>query len=588
MSNKDEEAAQKRHSLAHLLGASLVALYPDTKLAIGPAVEDGFYYDAEIPATISADDLPAIEKKMREIVTGWSSFEKKVVTKEEALTHFKDNSYKQEIIEQVANEGREITLYRSGDFIDLCGGRHVNDMKEVALDGFTLNAVAGAYWRGDEKNKMLTRIYGLAFDSKEELDAYKEMLEMAKERDHRKIGKDLGLFSFSPLVGSGLPLFSPRGAALRAALENTLSQLLDKYGYEKVWIPHIAKPELYKTSGHWEKFEDELFKVRGKNEEFVMKPMNCPHHTQIYASAPKSHHDLPVRYAEFTTVYRDEQKGELLGLSRVLSITQDDGHIFCTKDQIAEEVAQTIALIVEFYTALGFFKGNDCEVFLSVRGEDITKYLGDDAIWNQAEEVLERALQEAKLRYTTEKGEAAFYGPKIDFHFRDSLGRKRQLATVQLDFVMPERFGLTYTDSDGKKKTPVMIHRAVSGSLERFLGIMIEHFAGNFPFFLSPVQAVVLPISENEHQYAQGVADTLRTAGLRATIDKRNESIGKKIAQAHSEKIPARIVVGKKEVSDKTVTLEIDGKKHIVDTSDCIRILTEKNSIQKSQGSQTP
>ena len=586
MNSKDDILEKKRHSLAHLLGASLLALYPDTKLAIGPAIDDGFYYDAEIPKTISADDLPTIEKKMRELAKGWSSFEKKVVSKEEALTHFKDNPYKQELIEQLAEEGQEITLYQSGEFIDLCGGGHIDDMKEIALDGFALNAVAGAYWKGDEKNNMLTRIYGLAFDSKKELDAHKEMLEMAKERDHRKIGKELGLFSFSPLVGSGLPLFTPKGAALRTALENALSQLLDKYGYEKVWIPHIAKPDLYKTSGHWEKFEDELFKVRGKNEEFVMKPMNCPHHTQIYTATPKSYHDLPVRYAEFTTVYRDEQKGELLGLSRVLSITQDDGHIFCTKDQIAEEVAQTIALIVEFYASLGFFKGNDCEVFLSVRGEDKTKYLGDDATWNQAEEVLERALQEAKLTFTIEKGEAAFYGPKIDFHFRDSLGRKRQLATVQLDFVMPERFGLTYTDSDGKKKTPVMIHRAISGSLERFLGIMIEHFAGNFPFFLSPVQVLVLPIGEDEHQYAQEVVDTLRTKGLRTSIDKRNESIGKKIAQAHTEKIPARIVIGKKEVADKTVTLEINGKKDVVDIGECARILNEKNTVYSSSTKQ--
>ena len=404
------------------------------------------------------------------------------------------------------------------------------------------------------------------------------MLEMAKERDHRKIGKELGLFSFSPLVGSGLPMFTPKGAALRAALENVLSQLLDKYGYEKVWIPHIAKPDLYKKSGHWEKFEDELFKVRGKNEEFVMKPMNCPHHTQIYASSPKSYHDLPVRYAEFTTVYRDEQKGELLGLSRVLSITQDDGHIFCTESQIAEEVAQTINLIIEFYTALGFFKGDDCEVFLSVRDEYKTKYLGDDAVWSQAEKVLESALQEAKVTFTIEEGEAAFYGPKIDFHFRDSLGRKRQLATVQLDFVMPERFGLTYTDSDGKKKTPVMIHRAISGSLERFLGIMIEHFAGNFPFFLSPVQVAVLPISTNEHPYAQEVATNLRAAGLRIIVDERDESVGKKIARVHTEKIPVRIVIGKKEVAEKTVTLEMKDEKQVIPIDECRRILAEKNA----------
>ena len=584
MSNKDEVLAWKRHSLAHLLGASLIELYPGTKLAIGPAVDDGFYYDAELPTTISADDLPAIEKKMREVVKGWSTFEKKVVSKEEALAHFKDNPYKCELIEDIAKEGEEITFYQSGDFIDLCGGGHIDNMQEVALDGFTLSSVAGAYWRGDESNTMLTRVYGLAFDSKKELEEHKAMLEAAKERDHRKIGKELGLFSFSPLVGPGLPLFTPKGMALRNALESMLTQLLDKYDYEKVWIPHIAKPDLYKTSGHWEKFEDELFKVRGKNDEFVMKPMNCPHHTQIYASTPKSYHDLPVRYAEFTTVYRDEQKGELLGLSRVLSITQDDGHIFCTEDQIADEVAQTVALIIEFYTALGFFKGDDCEVFLSVRDtNNKEQYLGADAVWNRAEKVLEEALQKAKLAFATEEGEAAFYGPKIDFHFRDSLGRKRQLATVQLDFVMPERFGLVYTDSDGKKKTPVMIHRAISGSLERFLGIMIEHFAGKFPFFLCPVQVMVLPIGDDEHPYAREVVNTLRAAGLRTAIDERDESIGKKIARVHNEKIPARIVIGRKEVADKTVTLEMDDEKKIVSVEECVRMLSTKNQAFKSE-----
>ena len=579
MSDKDDLLMRKRHSLAHLLGAALVALYPETKLAIGPAVDDGFYYDAELPLSLSVDDLPKIEEKMRELVKGWGVFEKKVVTKEDALVRFAGNPYKCELIEQLADEGQEISLYQSGEFVDLCGGGHVEDMGEVSLEGFALRAVAGAYWRGDEKNTMLTRVYGLAFDSKKELDAHIAMLEEAKERDHRKIGKELGLFSFSPLVGSGLPLFTPKGAALRGALEGALSRLLDKYGYEKVWIPHIAKPDLYKTSGHWEKFEGELFKVRGKNEEFVMKPMNCPHHTQIYASMPKSYHDLPVRYAEFTTVYRDEQKGELLGLSRVLSITQDDGHIFCTEEQIAGEVAQTVALIVEFYTALGFFAGDDCEVFLSVRGAEREKYLGDDAVWDRAEQVLGDALREADLAFTVEEGEAAFYGPKIDFHFRDSLGRKWQLATVQLDFVMPERFALAYVDSGGKKKRPVMIHRAVSGALERFLGVMIEHFAGQFPFFLCPVQVMVLPIGADEHAYAGEVVDALRRAGVRAESDMRDESIGKKIARVHSEKVPVRVVVGRKEVADGTVTLEMEGEKRVVSVEECVEVLGEKGKV---------
>lgn len=570
---------QKRHSLAHLLGASLLVLYPGTKLAIGPAVDDGFYYDAELPEALSVDDLPGIEKKMRELVKEWSSFEKRSVSKDEALEYFSDNPYKCELINQFADDGEEITFYQSGDFTDLCGGGHVDDMKEVSLDGFTLHSVAGAYWRGDEKNTMLTRVYGFAFDSKKELNAHIAMIEEAKERDHRKIGKELGLFSFSPLVGPGLPLFSPKGAALRNALEDALSKLLDKYGYEKVWIPHLTKPDLYKTSGHWEKFGDELFKVRGKTDEFVMKPMNCPHHTQIYASMPKSYNDLPVRYAEFTTVYRDEQKGELLGLSRVLSITQDDGHIFCTEDQMAEEVSQTISLVKEFYTALGFFQGDDCEIFLSVRDEDHSKYLGDDSVWDRAESVLREALENAGLSFVIAEGEAAFYGPKIDFHFRDSLGRKWQLATIQLDFVMPDRFSLTYVDSDGKKKTPVMIHRAISGALERFLGVMIEHFAGNFPFFLAPVQVAVLPIGADECVYAQEVVSALRNAGLRVTCDTRNESIGKKIAQVHADKIPVRIVIGKKEATDKTITVEIGDEKQVLPIKDGVHLLDNKNKI---------
>ena len=337
--------------------------------------------------------------------------------------YFADNPYKSDLIREFASQGKEISLYTSGTFTDLCGGGHVADVSSINPEGFALRSVAGAYWRGDENNTMLTRVYGLAFDTKDALAAHKQLLDSAKERDHRKLGKELGLFTFSPLVGSGLPLFTPRGAALRLALERSLSVLLKKYGYEVVWIPHLAKPDLYMTSGHWEKFGDELFKVRGKNEEFVLKPMNCPHHTQIYASALRSYSELPIRYAEFTTVYRDEQKGELLGLARVLSITQDDGHIFCTEAQVEQEVSSTISLIKEFYTALGFFQGDDCEVCLSVRDADTSKYLGDSATWDRAEESLKQSLHTAGMSFTVDEGEAAFYGPKIDFVFRDSLRR---------------------------------------------------------------------------------------------------------------------------------------------------------------------
>ena len=576
-----DELQKKRHSLAHLLGAALLEIYPGTKLAIGPAIENGFYYDAEIPKTVSADDLEKIEKKMREIVKNWSSFEKKVVTKEEAQEFFKDNPYKSELIDEFAKEGKEITLYRAGDFTDLCAGGHTEDISDIALDGYKLHTTAGAYWRGDEKNTMLTRIYGLAFDTKKELEEHLTMLEKIKERDHRKIGKELDLFTFSPLVGPGLPLFTPKGAAVRQALEDIILKIQEKYDYKQVWIPHITKPDLYKTSGHWEKFGDELFKVQGKSDEFVMKPMNCPHHTQIYASTMRSYNDLPLRYAERTTVYRDEKKGELLGLSRVLSLTQDDGHIFCTKEQAEQEVADAIALVIECYEAIGFSVENDCEVFLSVRGEDKEKYLGDDTMWNETEALLKTVLEKKKIPYTTDPGEASFYAPKIDFHFKDSLGRKWQLATVQLDYIMPERFNLHYIDKEGKKQTPAMIHRAILGSLERFIGILIEHFAGNFPFFLAPVQVKVLPIGANEQSYAEEVTQKLKKEGIRVEADMSQDTIGKKIAKTRSEKVPAALVIGKREKEEGTVTLEMKDEKKVLTLDDCIAELKEKNSTAK-------
>ena len=577
---QEDILTRKRHSLAHLLAAALVEMYPGTKLAIGPAIEDGFYYDAELPVPLSVDDLPAIEEKMRALLAEWDGFKRRAVSREEALAFFGDNVYKRELIEELSAARKDIFLYSSGSFTDLCGGGHVDSVREIDADAFTLRSVAGAYWRGDENNTMLTRVYGIAFDTKEELDTHLQMLEEAKKRDHRKLGKELGLFSSSKLVGSGLPLFTPKGAALRNALEDSLSVLLEKYGYEKVWIPHLTKPDLYKKSGHWEKFGDELLKVYGKNEEFVLKPMNCPHHTQIYASSPKSYNDLPVRYAEFTTVYRDEQKGELLGLTRVLSITQDDGHIFCTEEQVQEEVASTIAFVEEFYTALGFFRGDDCEVCVSVRGDEKEKYLGDDAVWDRAEDSLKRSLEERGMPFRVDEGEAAFYGPKIDFIFRDSLNRQWQLATIQLDFVMPERFDLSYIDSDNKKRTPIMIHRAISGSLERFLGVMIEHFAGDFPFFLAPVQARVLPIGADCADYAKDLIAECRKEGLRVDGDFSEESVGKKIAKTHAEKIPVKLVVGRNEMGDGTVTVESaeDGKR-TVPIAEAIEEMAEKARV---------
>ena len=571
---------EKRHSLAHVLGAALCKRFPGTKLAIGPPTEEGFYYDAELPETLSVDDLPALEEEMRSILATWSTFDCEKISHKEAKERFKDNPYKLEIIDTLIAQGEEITVYTSGEFSDLCEGGHISNVSLIAPKSFALTSVAGAYWRGDENNPMLTRVSGLAFATEEELVEYQALLEEAKRRDHRLLGKELQLFTSSPLVGAGLPLFTPKGAALRRAIEKALTVLLERYGYEIVWIPHLTRPDLYKTSGHWEKFGDELFSVRGKHEEFVLKPMNCPHHTQIFASTLRSYAELPVRYAEFTTVYRDEQKGELLGLARVLSITQDDGHIFCTKEQIAQEVEATVALIQEFYTALGFFKGDDCEVSLSVRGEDTEKYLGEDALWESAESSLAAVLKRRGLSYTTEKGEAAFYGPKIDFIFRDSLQRKRQLATVQLDFVMPQRFALTYTASDNTKQTPVMIHRAIAGSLERFIGVLIEHFAGEFPFFIAPVQVGVLSVSKKEVDYAHSVTAALRAAGIRAQCDSTDSSVGKKLALVRGEKIPAHIVVGGREAAEGTVSLTRKGAEaQVLSLEEAVALLRSESEV---------
>ena len=434
----------------------------------------------------------------------------------------------------------------------------MEDTSEINVDAFEISHTAGAYWRGDEKNQMLTRIYGVAFATKEELETYKKMKEEATKRDHRKLGKELGLFAFSDLVGSGLPLFTPKGTLMRDLIVEKIQNLQKDFGYERVTIPHITKKELYETSGHWEKFKEDLFHVRGRGEtEFVMKPMNCPHHTQIYASTQRSYKELPIRYMETTMVYRDEQQGELLGLSRVRSITQDDAHVFCRIDQVESEVTNIIKVIKSFYTDLGMFEEGRYWVSLSVRDlENKEKYLGDDAHWSTAEEMLEKAAQKENLNYKRVEGEAAFYGPKLDFIFKDSLDREWQLGTVQLDFVMPERFGLSYIAEDGSKQMPVMIHRAVAGSLERFMSIIIEHFGGAFPSWLSPVQVVVLPVGGAHKEYAESVVKELKEQGLRATLDERDESLGKRIRDTKISKVPYLLVVGDKEVESHTVTAE--------------------------------
>jgi len=546
---------EARHSLAHLLAAAVLKLWPDTKNTIGPAIDNGFYYDFEFSKPISEKDLPRIEAAMREIVKEWDGFESEKVSVDDAQKKFQHNPYKIELIKEIAARKEPLTLYTSGTFVDLCRGGHVNDMKEIPSGAWKLDRVAGAYWRGDEKNTMLTRIYGLAFSSKEELEAFEKQRTEAKERDHRKIGKELDLFTFSDLVGSGLPLFTPKGTILRDELITYSEQLQKKHGFQKVWIPHITKIDLYKTSGHWDKFGDELFLVKSQEtkDQFALKPMNCPHHTQIYASRPRSYRDLPVRLMETTTCYRDEKAGELLGLSRVRSFNQDDAHIFCTMEQIEQEFRNIMSMIKEMYAALGLsFRAR-----LSFRDpKESSKQLGDPAQWDFAEKTIEDIAKKLELNYFIAPGEAAFYGPKIDILVTDALGREWQCATQQLDFVQPSRFKLEYTDSDGSKKTPVMIHKALLGSIERFLSVYIEHTGGAFPLWLSPVQARVIPIGDAHQDFAATVTAKLLTANIRADRDSSDQNLGKKIRAGKMEKIPYLLIIGDKELAGEAATIE--------------------------------
>ncbi len=543
-----------RHSLAHLLGASILELYPGSQITLGPAVDNGFYYDVDINGKVTDTDLEKIENKMKELLKTWSSFEKKTLTKDEALKMFKGNTYKEELINGIAEKGEEITIYISGDFSDLCRGGHIENMKDVKDGSWKLERIAGAYWRGDEKNKMLTRIYGLAFPTKAELDAYILQQEEAKKRDHRKLGAELKLFTISPLIGSGLPLMQPKGMIVRKEIEDFLWSLHQDKGYDRVWTPHIAKKELYETSGHAAKFGEELFRVKGGDEEFYMKPMNCPHHMQIFSDNQFSYRDMPVRYFEPATVYRYEKAGQLSGLTRVRAITQDDGHLFCRVSQIGVEVSTIVSIIKSFYTTMGMMEGY--WVRLSTRGDDKSKYLGSDDVWEKAETALEIAAKENDLNYKIGRDEAAFYGPKLDFMFKDAIGREWQLATIQCDFNLPERFELKFVNEKGEEERPVVIHRAISGSLERFMGVMIEHFAGAFPLWLSPVQVTVLPISEHQKEYADTIYQTLKTSGIRVELDDSNESLGKRIRKAKMSKVPYVIVIGDKEKEAGVITVE--------------------------------
>lgn len=549
-----------RHSLAHLLAIAVLEKDPEAKLGIGPVIDNGFYYDFEFSNgyTPTSEDLKGFEKTMRKMVNKGIPFEGRAVTADEAKKIFSAQPYKTELINEFAGEGKDLTLYKTGDFTDLCKGGHVENTKEIPADGFTITHTAGAYWRGDEKNPMLTRIYGLAFESGDALAVYEKQQEEAKKRDHRILGAQLKLFTSSSLIGAGLPLMQPKGMIIRKEIEDYLWNLHQHRGYFRVWTPHIAKEDLYITSGHAAKFGDELFRVQGKEDKFIMKPMNCPHHMEIFADNQFSYRDMPVRYFELATVYRDEKSGQLGGLTRVRSITQDDGHLFCQQDQIEGEVATIVSVIKEFYTTFNLMDGY--WVSLSVRGEDRSKYLGSDDAWNTAEQALEKAAQANKLNYKRIEGEAAFYGPKLDFMFKDAIGRQWQLATIQCDFNLPERFDLTFTNNKGEKERPVVIHRAIAGSIERFMGIMIEHFAGSFPLWLSPVQVKILPISEKFAEYAEKVRAEVSNAGIRVEMDDSAESLGKRIRTAKIEKVPFILVLGEKEVEAKTVTVEMRGK----------------------------
>jgi threonyl-tRNA synthetase len=544
-----------RHSFAHLLAAAVLELYPETKNTIGPAVDNGFYYDFDFVTPPSDSDLKDIEKKMKKLSNGWKGFEHKEVTTDEAKAFFKDNPYKLELIDEIAGKGEKITLYTSGTFTDLCRGGHVDDIKQLDMDAFKLTHIAGAYWRGDEKNKMLTRIYGLAFENKEGLAAYQKMQEEAKKRDHRKLGKEMGLFVFSELVGAGLPLWTPKGTIIRELLNDYVWELRKAKGYQKVAIPHITKKELYETSGHWSKFADELFKIKTREDHlYAMKPMNCPHHTQIFDASPKSYRQMPQRYCETTMVYRDEQSGELNGLSRVLSITQDDAHVFCRKNQIEDEMFSVWDIIDTFYKTFGFelkirFSRHDPEAF--------ENYLGTPEIWKMAEDQIQAIIKKRGVTdYIDGKGEAAMYGPKIDFIATDSIGRTLQVATIQLDFNQPRAFGLVCTNEKGEKEEIVMIHCAIMGSIERFMSTLIEHYAGNFPLWLAPMQVKVIPVRDTHNAYAKEVADALKAVGIRADLDDSDENLGKKVREAKNDKVPYWIVLGDKEVESKTATLE--------------------------------
>jgi threonyl-tRNA synthetase len=560
------------HSSAHLFAEALEALYPGTKFGIGPPIENGFYYDVDLGDTPFGDEeLVAVEKKMVELAKLNNAFVRRDVSKKEALEYFtaKGDPYKLELIDGLADGS--ITFYQQGNFVDLCRGPHIPTTGPIKA--IKLLSVAGAYWRGDEKNKMLKRIYGITFPKQKELEEYLHLLEEAKKRDHRKLGKELELFAFSEKVGMGLPLWLPKGTVLRERLEQFMRRAQIKAGYDPVVTPHIGSKQLYVTSGHYEKYGKDSFQpihTPDESEEFFLKPMNCPHHCEIYKTKPRSYKDLPIRFAEFGTVYRYEQSGELHGLTRVRGFTQDDAHIFCMPDQVKGEFVKVIDLVLFVFKALGF---ENYTAQVSLRDpENKAKYIGEDALWEKAEREIQEAADERGLSTIAVKGEAAFYGPKLDFMVKDALGRSWQLGTIQVDYQLPQRFELEYIGSDNQKHTPVMIHRAPFGSLERFVAVLIEHCAGNFPLWLAPEQFSVLPISEKFNDYARQVVDTLKQTDIRGFLDDRDEKIGRKIRDSEVKKVPFMLIVGEKEALEGKVSVRKhgEGDKGAMDLNDFI------------------
>lgn len=555
--HSEDQLFKIRHSAEHVLTQAMQNLYGIDKfyMAMGPATDDGFYFDFE-PLDgfkISEEDFPKIEAEMKKIINQKLPITRKELSLEEAKKIFASNPYKMEWLDSIENRGEIISVYYTGNnFVDLCAGPHIGNTGDIKA--FKLLSIAGAYWHGDEKNKMLTRIYGTAFESKEKLEEFVRILDEAQKRDHRKLGKELGLFTFSELIGSGLPLYTPKGAFIRLAVNNYVESVQTKQGYTQVWTPQIAKAKLFQTSGHYDKYKDSMFRVVSNysDEEFFLKPMNCPQHTQIYAAEAHSYRDLPLRFADFAMLYRDEKPGELNGLARVRAFSQDDCHIFCTEEQVDQEIDTALKMTKEIMDTFGL----KYKYRLSTRDpEHPEKYLGDPATWDRVEKWAVDIMKRNNIEYFDGPGEAAFYAPKMDLIATDALGREWQLSTVQIDFVMPERFGLEYTAADGTKKRPVMLHRAIVGSPERFMMIMLEHFAGAFPLWLSPIQTKIIPITDAQHEYAHKILDKLKEQGIRVEIDDRSEKMQSKIRDAQMQKIPYMLIIGGREVENNQVSI---------------------------------